>query len=294
MTRLDGFQLGTATTGLLLVDTDTFARVAEVGDLLVSGSFAAALDRLHGSGPPAPVLATPTAPTGVTELTFREDQIAIPVRVTTVPELPARQSGFPVAIAPRALLPDDELPLNARHQLWVSGVDPEAIRAAAEQDLATVERVRLAQEQYEGTLVEPVTYTFAYLVAVSVLTAVVVVVGLLLHLESRSVAHRRAYLLLRRMGMRPRTHRAALLWELGGLLVAGAALGVGATALLGYLLSPAFDPRPDNLPGTVLTVPGAPFAVIAAAVVATAVGAALFAHARAARAEAGEVLREVA
>lgn len=290
---LDGVQLGSVTTRVLFVDKKTFAHVVDVGDILVGGSLAELLDQVD-SRSPARILATPTAPTGASELSFR-DTGTVQVLVETVPELPARRSGYPVAVVSRELLPEllpGALPPAARTQLWARGEDPEAIRAVAERDLSSVERVRLADEQYQGTLLEPVTYTYTYLVAVSVLTASVVVVGLLLHLESRSVAYRRAYLLLQRMGIRPRTHRAALLWELGGLLCAGVAIGVGIVALLVALLSPAFDPRPAVLPGTVVSVPATPFVVIAVALVVTAVGATLFAHARAVRAKAGEMLRE--
>ena len=86
-------------------------------------------------------------------------------------------------------------------------------RVQADTSLA-ISRITIAKDLYADSLFEPITYTFQYFVAIALLTGLVVAVGLLLYLESRTVPHRRAYIMLRRMGLRPRTHRAALLWEL--------------------------------------------------------------------------------
>lgn len=290
--RTDNVDLGAVTGSVLFVDPRTFASVAEVTELLAGeeiSELVAGLDEPGVSPPPA--IATPTVPGGARQIApIGFDPLT--VQIDNVAELPARQGGYPVVLASRELLPEP-LPPHVGSQLWVRTDAPEAVRRVAEQELASVSRVRLAEEQYEGTYVEPVIFTFAYLMAVSVLIGLVVVTGLLLHLESRSVARRRAYVLLRRMGMRPRTHRAALFWELGGLLGTGVVLGGGLAAAFTFAFAPSFDPFPRELPGTVLAVPTVPLMAIAGLATLTAVAATLFAHARAARAAAGEVLREV-
>lgn len=115
---------------------------------------------------------------------------------------------------------------------------------------------------------------------------------LVLYLESRTVAHRRAYVLLRRMGLRPRTHRAALIWELCGALGAGLAVAATTVTVLGFTLRGSLDVYPTKPPATVLTLPLPVLLAIVGCIAATAVGAALFAHRRIARASPAAVLRD--
>jgi ABC-type lipoprotein release transport system permease subunit len=179
-------------------------------------------------------------------------------------------------------------------QIWSHTSDVDAVITAARTDTADIglNGVNIAKDLYADTLFEPITYTFAYFVAIALLTGVVVAVGLLLYLESRTVAHRRAYVMLRRMGLKPRTHRAALLWELCGALGLGLGVAAATVAGLGIALRNSFDVNPLKQPGTVLTLPTPTVVVIVGCVALTAIAAALFAHARVARAKPSEVLRD--
>jgi hypothetical protein len=117
---------------------------------------------------------------------------------------------------------------------------------------------------------EPVRYAFGYLAGLGLLTAVIVVVMLLWYVESRVTERRRAFTLLRRMGLRRRTHLRVTGVELGVPLFAGLLAGLALAAALARLLAGA----PLRL-GTV--------AVIAGLVAAIAAGAAGYAHQRVTR-----------
>jgi hypothetical protein len=84
---------------------------------------------------------------------------------------------------------------------------------------------------------EPVRYAFGYLAGLGLLTAVIVVVMLLWYVESRVTERRRVFVLLRRMGLRRRTHLRATGVELGVPLFAGLVGGLALAAALARLLA---------------------------------------------------------
>jgi putative ABC transport system permease protein len=213
--------------------------------------------------------------------------------VIRVPALPSQFTGYPIIIANEKDIPPGFF-AGAKTQIWSHTGKVDAMLASAHADTANIDitGVNVARDSYAGTLFQPITYTFEYFVAIALLTGVVVAVGLLLYLESRTIAHRRAYIILRRMGLKPRTHRAALLWELCGALGVGLAVAAATVAGLGFGLRGSFDVNPDKAPGTVLAVPVPTLIVIIGCVVVTAIGAAVFGHARVARAKPAEVLRD--
>src|SRR5262249_53326423 len=131
---------------------------------------------------------------------------------------------------------------------------------------------------YTGTVFEPLTYTFEYLTALSVLTGLVTVVGLMLYIEARSPGHRRGYVMARRMGLSVRTHRRALLLELAVPLLSGLVVGTALAIGLAEAFSGGFDVDPLEPPRTLLALPGPTIAGIAAAVVVVALAAAAFAQ----------------
>jgi hypothetical protein len=116
----------------------------------------------------------------------------------------------------------------------------------------------------------PVRYAFSYLAGLGLLTAVIVVVMLLWYVESRVTERRRTFTLLRRMGLRRRTHLRATGVELGVPLFAGLIGGLSLAAGLARLLVDA----PLRV-GTVATLAGL--------VAAIAAGVAGYAHTRVAR-----------
>jgi putative ABC transport system permease protein len=139
-----------------------------------------------------------------------------------------------------------------------------------------------------------VTYTFGYLIALSVLTGVVTLVGLLLYLESRTAGHRRAYVVLSRMGLRPGSHRRALITELAMPLAAGLGTGVAGAYALVRLLGRGFDVDRVAPPDALVGLPVALVGWVSAAAAAVAVTAGLLTHRRIHRANPAEVLRDTA
>jgi putative ABC transport system permease protein len=295
--RLDGAIIGGVQTDLLGVDPDTFARDAYWDDRLDGASLSALMDPIRGgrlpaggSGEPLRVVAAARTPAGDQVATWGGDGVlGGDIQVVSTGVLPAQRTGYPAALVPKDALGDDLR--YAVVQLWVRG-DPAQIRAAAEAARLPVKRIQSATDLYANTLWEPLTYTFDYLTALSLLTGVVTLVGLLLYLESQAPLHRRAYVLLRRMGLSARSHRRALLGELALPLLAGLAGGVAVAAGLTAVLGMDFEMNPGVPPDTVIDVPYLPLGLIAAAVVVVAFGAARYAQTRIGRANPSEVLRD--
>src|SRR5690606_12138250 len=148
----------------------------------------------------------------------------------------------------------------------------------------------VAADVYNNTLWEPLIFTFDYLTALSLLTGLVTLVGLLLYLESQAPQWRRAYVLLRRMGITKRGHRRALTGELAVPWLAGLLGGLGMTAGLMWVLRPYVDMNPDRLPNAVIDVPYLALGAIVAMTLVVGIAAVSYAQARVARAQPSEVL----
>jgi putative ABC transport system permease protein len=289
--RLNQQRLGGLYVDVLAVDPDSFLDGAYWDARIGGPSLADAVGRLTTGGTPAVVASRRITP-GLATLTVRDEPI--PVQVADTRPLPGAQNAYPMVIidqdALAAAVSQQVLDLF-RPQIWVAG-DPQ--RTAAEIGAAGLrpDRVASIDDHRVGTLYEPVTYTFQYLIALSVFTGLIGAVGLLLYLESRSVAHRRAYVMLRRLGLTPAAHRRALLLELAAPMAAGLAGGLIAAAAIAYALRSGFDLAPDRFPDTLLALPTGMAAVVTATAVGIATGAGLLTHARIARARPGEVLRD--
>jgi putative ABC transport system permease protein len=298
--RLDGAMIGGVQTDLLAVDPDSFARAAYWDDRLDGASLSSLMDPIRGESAasfagtsgaaPGRVVTAAMTPAGDQQATWAGDAVlGGTVTVVSTGILPAQRTGYPIALVPKDALGDDTQ--YAVPQLWVRG-DPAAIVAAARAAHLPVKQVLSATDLYANTLWEPLTYTFDYLTALSLLTGVVTLVGLLLYLESQAPLHRRAYVLLRRMGLSAGSHRRAVLGELALPLVAGFLGGVAVAAGLTLALGWDFDMNPTIPPDTVIAVPYTPLAGIAVAVVLVAFVAAGYSQARIGRADPSEVLRD--
>ncbi|GAA5183163.1 hypothetical protein GCM10023322_21800 [Rugosimonospora acidiphila] len=290
--RLDGAIIGGTQTDLLGVDPGTFARAAYLDSRIDGKSLDELMPPIRAprTGGPQKVVASALTPAGVREAAWRGDAVlggTVDVVPTSV--LPAQQAGYPTALVPKAALGDDAQ--YAVAQLWVRG-DPVEIQRAARAANLPITQVAVAADRYANSQWEPLTYTFDYLTALSLLTGLVTLVGLLLYLESQAPSHRRAYVLLRRMGLRARSHRRAMFGELALPLVAGLIGGVAVSTALSEVLGGGFDVDPDVLPNAVVTMPYLPIGLIAAAVAVITVGAAEYAQRRIGRANPSEVLRD--
>jgi putative ABC transport system permease protein len=297
--RLDGAIIGGIQADVLVVDPTTFARNAYWGPQLDSAAVQRLLAPLTtDDGGPVTLIGAAPLPPGDQPATLAGVQI-MGGRVHIVPTatLPAQRGGYPVALVPENALSrgasqtERQLWVRGERQLWVRG-DPAQIRATAAAAGLPVTRVESATDRYVNTVWEPLTYTFDYLMALCLLTGVVTVVVLLLYLESQAPARRRAYVLLRRMGLSARQHRRAVLAELAIPLTGGLLAGLAVTAGLTIALGPEFEMNPDTPPNIIVAVPYLPIGLTIAAVITVATGATLYAHRRIAGANPSEVLRD--
>ncbi|MDT4986382.1 MAG: putative transport system permease protein, partial [Micromonosporaceae bacterium] len=230
------------------------------------------------------------APTGTVALTWGARDVAT-MTLRHTPLLPGAQ-GYPLLLVDRADIAPDLLAVGAP-QLWVAG-DPDTARSALAAAHAPVRRYRVAADLYDGTVYEPITYTFTYLIALGVLTGLLTLVGLLLYLESRTVGHRRAYVVASRMGLTPASHRRALIIELAVPLATGLASGVAAAYGVVRLLGADFDADRLAPPDALVGLPTTAIGAVAAATAVVAVLGGLLTHRRVSRANPSEVLRDSA
>jgi putative ABC transport system permease protein len=289
--RLNQQQLGGLIVDVLAVDPDTFTDGAFWDGRIGGPSLADAVDRLAAGGVPT-VVASRRIPVGPSTLSVRGEDI--PVEVVATRPLPGAQPAYPLVIVHRDALAaqlSERAAGSLLPQVWIAG-DPQHTLTQIGQAGLPAARVATIDEQRVGAIHEPVTYTFQYLIALSAFTGLIGAVGLLLYLESRTTAHRRAYVMLRRLGLSAGAHRRALLLEVGAPMLAGLATGLSAAVGIAYLLRGGFDLAPDRFPATLVALPVGMAAAVAAAAVTIAVGASLLTHARIARANPAEVLRD--
>lgn len=286
VTRVSSVLVGGIQTDILVIDPKTFTRDSAWDDRPVGVDADEAMTIVRDGGA---VGARPLK-TGEQKVTYVGREYPA-IRLTAVDALMSSQGSYPTMLVSRETA--GELLERGTPQLWIHG-DAVQIRKKLAAANLPVSRVVVARDLYGDTVFEAVTYTFDYLAALSLLTALITAVGLLLYLESRAPAHRRGYALLRRMRFRPGSHRAALAVELsaplGAGLLGGTALAFGIVAVL----SDEFEINTTLPPGTVVAVPYPVLAATAAAVAVIALLAIGYAQRRVGRATPAEVLREVA
>ena len=284
--RIGRQSINRTSVDLLFVDPETFTRGAYWDDRIDTASLTSAVNRL-GTDPVATVVASKLLARGDGTMEVLGQQI--PVDVVAVQPLPGEQAGYPLALVDSRVFTSD-LPV-AERQLWIRG-NPSVVRQQLADARLPLSRLTSIDDLRAGSVYEPVTFTFQYLIALSVFTGLIAVVGLLLYLESRTAVHRRAYVLLRRLGLRAGAHRRALLIELGAPVLVGLVCGLGLAGGLAALLGSEFEVDHRVPPNAILVLPWAMVTVVCLTALVIAVGAASFAHRRVRRANPSEVLRD--
>lgn len=218
-------------------------------------------------GASAPALA-PAAivTTGTTE--FDIEQVA------TVAAFPGMRRGSPALFVAAPAL--ERLGLSTRvREVRVRGDRSEVLAALDEAGVAYQEATT-AGHVVDAVSFLTVAQTFGFLRTLSLAAAALVVGGVAVYLDARRRGRVLAYAFARRMGLRRREHRGALLVELLAGIGAGGALGT-LVALAGAALAHApLDPLPDVDPTPVLRpATGLLLAVVATSVLVAVVAAAL-------------------
>ncbi|WP_084470049.1 FtsX-like permease family protein [Amycolatopsis benzoatilytica] len=285
--RYDSAFLGSKTVNVVGADPATFGSAAFWDDDFRGPALPDLLARMSGEGAVGLLAGVPEASEHTT-LSLAGQQL--PLTVVTVAQLPGKSAGFPELVLRKDILAKFAGE-NVHHELWVRGDPAEVLPELGKAGVpaGTVSRATdvTAHGVYGG-----ITYTFAFLTAVSALVGAVVLVGLLLYLNARSRARRGAYVLLRRMGISSGAHWRALAYEVGGLLAAGFALGLGFAAVGVSVTYQGYDLDPETPPDTVLPIPWWPSGRLLLAAAAVALLVTYAAQRAAARALPSEVLRD--
>jgi putative ABC transport system permease protein len=220
-----------------------------------------------------PVIAVGAAfPTSGT-LSISGGQIQIPyVVVDTALSFPGLHSDQPMLVADRATLASSDP--GGILMLWAKG-DPATILDSLQRSGAmipgsdAVARTVLANPDFLA-----LHWTFGFLQALGVLTALIALGGMLLYLEARQRAREVSYALARRMGLKRRSHRRSVAIELGAMLAAGYVLGASLSWVAARLVFAKLDPMPHLPPHPLFRTPLAIlFFTLLGALVAAAAGA---------------------
>jgi putative ABC transport system permease protein len=291
--RLDGAQLGGVTASLLEIDPITFAAGAYWDTRIDGRSMGeiAAPVRPPGAGQITVVVAASPVASGIQQLTTGSGG-TISVQVRALPLLPAEQAGYPTVLVPPGTLDKLELADRAERQLWVRG-NPRQIHEDALAAHLPINAFTDSETIFEHTWIEPVTYSFRYLTGICALAGLVAAVGLVLYLEAVTPARRRAWVLLRRMGLRSRQHQWSLMAQIAIPVGYGAIVGLCLAATLAIITRSDMDVVPGLPPQTLLSPPVRMLASAIVAIGIVIILTASTAHARIKNARPSEVLRDV-
>jgi putative ABC transport system permease protein len=175
-------------------------------------------------------------------------------------EFPGESSMSPLVVTNASLL--QRLDGQPTTLIWSKDSERDVLSDLARANQAS-SIVVSASDVLDQTTFAAISWTFAYLQALGVLSGAVIIGGLLLFVTTRAAQRALAYVLSRRMGLRRITHLSSLAIELGVMIAPGAILG----GLFGWiaveLAQPHLDPLPLLSPPPLLEVP---YSTIAAAV----------------------------
>jgi putative ABC transport system permease protein len=289
--RLNGVIINGLSTDLLGIDPATFARGAFWNSQITGQSLADIVKPLQsdtGLGPPVAILAD-ASQIGSQELDVEAGHPVL-FDVQAISTLPAQHNSFHTALVSQDLV--TKAP-SAQFQIWIRG-DPDTILNEVASSGLRVKYTQVAADTTVNSIYEPLTFTFQYLTALSLLCGVIAIVGLLLYLEARAPGHRRSFVMLHRMGMGTGSHWRAMLWELGTPLIVGLGVGLGASSIAAYTLRSNYDVDPSLPPGGLLTMPTVAMVGISAAVIVVTFVASGYAQLRVVRTNPSNILRDVA
>jgi putative ABC transport system permease protein len=294
VTRFLYGKVGLQEVSVLAIDPDTFAGSAYWDSRFADLPLAGLVERIRQPGPDGRVAAIMVPGLGGRLPPQYDARLGTStVRLATVATarlFPGRRQPDPMVIVAVARVSQVDPHAGTLNELWTTGpldAARAAIRAQGGEVFDTVEQ----QSVFEAGNLLGISWTFGYLTALAALVGLVAVGGLLLYLETRQRSRVASYALGRRMGLTRATHLRSLLAELGTLLVAALAVGVGLAWVAVLLVYRRLDVDVSRPPPPLLTVPTAALLGAAVAVVAVTTLAALYAQRAADRTNVAEVLR---
>jgi putative ABC transport system permease protein len=241
---------GVGNVEVLAIDRSTFADAAFWDRSFANASLEdllAAMAPLGGNGP-VPIVAVGSEVPSTGRMDF-EDPAATSVsfrRVAVAWDFPGIVANTPLIVLDRRAVPDGSPHLD---QLWVRGdvgradsVVHGVTSSGSEPPILLAESVATKVESNNDFL--PLFWMFSFLRWLAIATGLVVVWGVLLQAESQERARRLAAALARRMGLRQRESRAALLVEIAVPLLTATVVGVLVAWIAARAVFATLDPKP--------------------------------------------------
>jgi putative ABC transport system permease protein len=228
-------------------------------------SFRALADRLGAAGrdgEPIPVVVAGDRLPDETQIIV--DSAPVPIEVV------GRSSAFPGMFDSRPLVVAsysswerafDQLGIadpfespGAEAQLWVKGDEERAAAALAASPVRPY-LVLTAAEVRQNPSILSATRTFDFLRALGFAAGLLAVVGMLLYLQARQRNRVVSYALSQRMGLAGPVHVAALVLELGAMLLSSLAVGIGLALVAARVVLGDVDPLADIPPDPLFSIP---------------------------------------
>lgn len=276
---------------LVAVDPASFAQAAFWDDAFADSSLAALMDRLDtGSASPVPAILVGDAPGagGVVNPGRPSDPWAVQV-VARVKAFPGAGSARPTLVVPLSAAQSG--PINYFHFVFARGDYGEwrgTLQDLGAQPMLAISR----QAAVDSSVLQFAAWSFDFVKALGVFVGGLVVAALLLHLSVRQRQQALGFAFLRRMGFTRRRHWAALVAEVGAMMLGVVLLGTALALACVKIVSPHVDPLPALPPTPLMVVPWPALVVIWGVGLAVVVGGTAFAQLVGGRVNVAEVLRD--
>jgi putative ABC transport system permease protein len=179
---------------------------------------------------------------------------------------------------------------GADAKVWAKGNEGRVLAALEEAGLDTQTAVT-AQDAGATSALLSISWTFTLLELLGIFAGLLAVVGMLLYLAARQRARLVSYALAKRMGLRVRQHRFAVVIELLGMLVSALVVGAALGAIAVRLVYARLDLLPQVPPAPLLRVPSLEIVLTTAVFLAAAWVGAWWVQRGADSANVGEVMR---
>jgi putative ABC transport system permease protein len=284
---------------LMAVDPATLAEAAFWDPSWSDASFGGLAERLAaGTGAAIPVVVAGDRLPDETQIVV--DSAPVPIQVV------GRASAFPGMFESRPLVVasyaswerafDDvgiSSPLDAPGadaQLWVKGDDERAAAALTASPVRPYQVLTSAEIRQNPSILSA-TRTFDFLRALGFAAGLLAVVGMLLYLQARQRGRVVSFALSRRMGLAGPVHVAALVLELGAMLLSSLAIGIALALVAARVVLGDVDPLADIPPDPLFSTPVSLLVATAIGLALVSVLGGLLASRAAERANVSEVMR---
>jgi len=202
---------------------------------------------------------------------------------------PGVKRGKPTVFVAASALEDLDVGLGWS-EAWISGDREQTLEVLAAAGSQFDEGRRLA-EVVDSASFLTVSWTFGFMQSLGISAGLLVLGGVAVYLDARRRDRLLGYAFMRRMGLRPRQHRRALVVELTASVLVGCWMGLGMAVVAAWFAYQRIDPVPNFRPDPVLRPAVAIVAALAAVSMLIALAAAVFAQRRVDRDDPVEVLR---